>query len=212
MVSTLAGRPVIVIAPRPSPLRALAGEDRVVAVLTSGDEVAGELAAIIDGLDGPVAVVIDDAELLTDPRAGTELEALVRRARDGDVVIVAATTTDDLIQSRFRGWLAEVRRSKAGLLVRPESSYDGEEFDVRLARSVGGGWPAGRALLIGRGRLQQVQIVQVQRPLLWFPVPRLRAYPTGTTTPFRSPATTRATVGAPASTGRRCWSPSSRAS
>jgi S-DNA-T family DNA segregation ATPase FtsK/SpoIIIE len=163
MVTSLGGRlPVVAIAPRPSPLRDLHEAPGVAAVLTDSATIGADLDEVVEQLGGGgLAVVIDDAELLGDGQAGVALERLVRTARDRSIVVVAAATTDDLLQSRFRGWLADARRSRAGLLLCPSSSYDGEVFDLKLPRSLSGGWPPGRGLLVARGSAKPVQVARV---------------------------------------------------
>jgi DNA segregation ATPase FtsK/SpoIIIE, S-DNA-T family len=153
-------RPVVVVAPRPSPLRDLAGRDGVAAVYTSADEAADELGDLLDELACPLAVLVDDAELVTEGRLAVLLEQVVRAARDHGIVVVAAATTDDLIACRFRGWLADARRTRSGLLLCPGSNHDGDAFDLRLPRSLAGGWPPGRGLLVTRGRTQTVQVIE----------------------------------------------------
>lgn len=134
----------------------------VLALYTSADQVATELGDLLDHVGGPVAVLVDDAELLTDGPVAGLLQQVVREARDHDILVVAAATTDDLMLLRHRGWLADARRSRRGLLLCPGSSMDGEVFDLRLPRSLSGGWPAGRALLIERGTSRAVQVVEVR--------------------------------------------------
>jgi S-DNA-T family DNA segregation ATPase FtsK/SpoIIIE len=153
------GTEVVLICPRPSPLRELAREVGVRAVY--GDGCSEDLTALADE---DVVVVVDDAELINDQRTIAALERLARGSRDGGPPLVAAATTDDVLLSRFRGWLAEMRRSRSGLLLRPTSSVDGEAFELRLPRSIGNGWPAGRALLVERGSHQEVQVVVAHSP------------------------------------------------
>lgn len=163
LVTSLVGRasgqlPVIAVCPRPSPVRELAGQPGVAAVLAGAADLAAELGEALDALAGPVAVAVDDAELLGDSPAADLLEEVVRAARDRGSVVVAAGTTEDLISQRYRGWLAMIRRSRCGLLLNPASYVDGEVFDLRLPRSTCGGWPPGRALLVWRGATTPVQV------------------------------------------------------
>ncbi|QXC61376.1 FHA domain-containing protein [Aquihabitans sp. G128] len=150
---------VVVVTPRRSPLADLAGPGVVV---LAGAAVEDELEAALDdaherATEG-VLLVVDDAELLADGRTARILEARVRTARDDGLAVVAAATTDDLLLQRYRGWLAELRRARTGLLLAPASSADGEVFDLKLARSTGGTWPAGRGLLVRRGRSELLQV------------------------------------------------------
>ncbi|MGH3980606.1 MAG: hypothetical protein ACRDRZ_16680, partial [Pseudonocardiaceae bacterium] len=55
-------------------------------------------------------------------------------------------------------WLAAARRSRSGLLLNPTSYLDGEVFDLKLPRSINGGWPPGRGLLVQRGSTLAVQV------------------------------------------------------
>jgi S-DNA-T family DNA segregation ATPase FtsK/SpoIIIE len=137
-------------------------EPDVLAVFTSAEQAAGKLVELLDEVSGPVAVLVDDAELLTDGPLANLLQQVVREGRDHDIVLVAAATTDDLMLLRYRGWLADARRSRCGLLLCPGSSMDGEVFDVKLPRSLSGGWPAGRGLLIDRGHTATVQVVELR--------------------------------------------------
>ena len=162
MVRSMTGRErkeraVILVTPRVSPLRALAGLPGVVASLAGGPDLGGDLQRAVDELDGPAALVIDDGELVADA-AGRVLEGLLRTAHDERLVVLAAATTDDLLVSRYRGWLADARRSRSGLLLTPAASIDGEVFDLRLPRSTSGGWPPGRGLLVVRGQMEPIQV------------------------------------------------------
>ncbi|GIH08530.1 cell division protein FtsK [Rhizocola hellebori] len=136
---SLTGFRKAVLCPRPSPLREL------------------DDALVLDPADlshplppGPLAVFVDDAELMAEAGA---LEEFVRKLRDTASVAIAAGTTDDLQLQRYRGWLNLIRRNRCGLLLNPASRVDGELFELALPRSTGtgGGWPPGRALLVLRG-------------------------------------------------------------
>ena len=106
-------------------------------------------------------MVVDDGELVDEFALGETLERFIRDCRDTGSVLAAAATTDDLLLNRYRGWLAHARRARSGLLLNPASHVAGEVFDVRLSRSLSGGWSAGRGLLVLRGHtmLAQVPIV-----------------------------------------------------
>jgi S-DNA-T family DNA segregation ATPase FtsK/SpoIIIE len=162
IATSLAGRatgrlPLIAVCPRPSPLRDLAGLPGVADVVY-GPDLGRDLEDALQAVDGPVAVVVDDAELLADDRAAGRLEHLARTARDEGGVVVAAGTTEDLLVQRYRGWLPMIRRSRCGVLLNPASHVDGEVFDLRLPRSTCGGWPPGRGLLVWRGEVTPIQV------------------------------------------------------
>lgn len=165
---SLAGRtddtlPVLVIAPRPSPLRDLAGTPGVLDVLT-GDPADIALRVSDVAVTGPVALVVDDAELLSDHTLTDALESFARTARDDGSVLIAAATTDDVLANPYRGWISAVRRPRSGLLLNPATHVDGEVFGLRLARSLAGGWPPGRALLVQRGEITSTQLISQVSP------------------------------------------------
>lgn len=160
-----AGPPLVVVTPRPSPLRRLAGPARVLGVVEDRDD-AERLDDLVAAAAGPVVLLVDDAELLVDTSLTPVLERIVRHSRDAGHVVVATGTTADLAMG-YRGWLVDARRSRSGLLLGPMSPLDGELFGLRLARGAAAGAgtpggaasaPPGRALLVVRGVLSQVQV------------------------------------------------------
>ncbi|MGZ6827767.1 MAG: hypothetical protein ACXVGH_13335, partial [Mycobacteriales bacterium] len=154
------GTALCLLTPRPSPLRALAGTDGVLAVLGSADPDPAEVAAALNAATGPLAVLVDDAELLLAARVADLLQQVVRDGRDQGHALVLGGTTDELGAS-FRGFVADARRSRSGLLLSPASHLEGELLGVRLARSAAFTGPAGRGLLVRGG---QVTLVQVPLP------------------------------------------------
>ncbi len=154
---SLRGFPLAVLCPRPSPLRDLPGA----IVLDPAD-----LARCQEVLaSGPVALVVDDAELVTEMAVAALLEDFVRGLRDSGSLAIAAGTTDDLQLQRYRGWLNLIRRNRCGLLLNPASRVDGELFELQLPRSTSGGWPPGRALLVLRGSVAGTMQVTAADPV-----------------------------------------------
>ncbi|HWG94486.1 MAG TPA: FtsK/SpoIIIE domain-containing protein [Mycobacteriales bacterium] len=151
------GRPVVAVAPRTSPLREeVAG---LAGVVDRRDDVLGleDLLLEPSGALRPGALLVDDAELLVDGALSVVLERAVREARDAGLLVVAAGTTDDLVTG-FRGFAVELRRSRTGVLLSPQSPGDGDLLGVRLSRSAGGDVVPGRGLLCVRGRAEPVQL------------------------------------------------------
>ena len=139
--------PVVAIAPRPSPLRALPG------CLTDLTDVA----ALEDRLKaGPVAVVVDDAELVVDSPLSAVLERVVRAARDTGSLVLAAGTTDVLVTG-YRGFVVDLRRLRSGLLLCPQSPADGDLLGIRVAGRADAVVP-GRGLLVSRTGVTPVQV------------------------------------------------------
>ncbi|WP_449062972.1 FtsK/SpoIIIE domain-containing protein [Planomonospora algeriensis] len=145
------GTPVVLVTPRRSPLRALEGTEGVLAVLDGN----GDLSQAVAGLERYV-VLVDDAELVSlDSPLGTVLEQVLRTGRDGEHGLIVAGATGDLTTA-YRGFAAEARKSRTGLLLSVQSPADGDLFTVRLPRGAVGG-PPGRGLLITLGAVTPVQ-------------------------------------------------------
>ena len=127
------GTSIVVVAPRPSPLRELAGSAGVVAVLTEGDLVEEELAPLFDGTT-PRVLIVDDGEVLRDATAKDWLRELVRGARDRNVGIILGGDIAE-VAGGFSGWQVEVRKNRSGILLSPQKVADGDLVGARLPRS-----------------------------------------------------------------------------
>jgi DNA segregation ATPase FtsK/SpoIIIE, S-DNA-T family len=159
-VSVLAtGGQVVLVAPRPSPLRRLAGRSGVLAVLTGGvgNDARLQLEVTAAAAIGPLVVLVDDAELVVDSALGAVLGDYLSSCRDGGSALVLAGSTTDL-QAGFRGVAAEARKGRTGLLLSPEGALDGDLLGVRLPRSLVAPGPRGRGVLVVRGALTAVQV------------------------------------------------------
>jgi S-DNA-T family DNA segregation ATPase FtsK/SpoIIIE len=151
------GGQVVLVAPRRSPLRRLAGRSGVLAVLTgvAGDEARLETALV--AATAPLVVLVDDAEVVVDSALGAVLDDYLSSCRDGDRALVLAGMTTDL-QAGFRGVAAEARKGRTGLLLSPQGALDGDLLGVRLPRSHAMPGPRGRGVLVVRGALTAVQV------------------------------------------------------
>jgi DNA segregation ATPase FtsK/SpoIIIE, S-DNA-T family len=154
-----AGTPVILAAPRPSPLRALAGVPGVVAVFDQLDLGEPELAGALASFAGPGVVFIDDAELLRDCGAAGELSRLVALGGDAGRALVLGGEAES-IGVGFSGWQVEAKRARRGCLTSPSTIPDGDLIGVRLSRDALGQPPRpGRCLLhTGDGNLVTVTV------------------------------------------------------
>lgn len=147
------GAGVVLVAPRPSPLREVAG---ALAVFTGQDLGEQELTGALVH-DGPVAVLVDDAQDLRECGARDLLRQLVKGV-PGRALLLAGTAEE--LGSGFAGWLVDARKARQGALLSPQALTDGDLIGARLPRSVVGQPLApGRALLhVGDGRLLSVQV------------------------------------------------------
>ena len=146
--------PVLVIAPRRSPLRSLGGTPGVLAVL--GSELDVEyLRATLNPLDRYV-VLVDDAEMLYNAPNSEILERIIVSGRDADHGLILASATADL-SSCYSGFIATARKSRCGVLVAVDTPDDGDLFGVRLPLNAGPG-PLGRGLLFRAGRAAPIQL------------------------------------------------------
>jgi S-DNA-T family DNA segregation ATPase FtsK/SpoIIIE len=121
----------------------------------AADDVAG-WRAWLAGLDGrPGTLVLDDAGTLTDSAVLAVLTA--GDLAEHDVVVLAAGTAGDL-SGVFRGPVADLRRSRGGLLLCPGPG-DADLLGIRLPRTPlparpGSGW------LVTAGTVQRVQVAR----------------------------------------------------
>ncbi|MCT7352113.1 FtsK/SpoIIIE domain-containing protein [Streptomyces sp. 15-116A] len=151
------GTPVVLVAPRRSPLRDLKGCKGVLGLLNA-DSREEDLEELVDQApDGSYVVVVDDAELLYDTRLDEALEAVVRKGADGGIGLLVAGATDSL-SGQYRGFAVEARKSRNGLLLTPQSPSEGEMFGIRLPSNSGGG-SAGSGLFVAGGSFMPIQAV-----------------------------------------------------
>ncbi|MFI6519974.1 FtsK/SpoIIIE domain-containing protein [Spirillospora sp. NPDC050679] len=147
--------PVVLVTPRRSPLRLLAGRPGVLGVL-DGDADADDLTGAI-GEEHRYVVVVDDAELLDETELDDALREVLRTARDGEHAVVIGGTTEDIGRG-YRGFLSDTRRSRSGVLLAVESADDGDLFGLRLPRNAALGGPTGRGLFVALGATTQIQV------------------------------------------------------
>ncbi|NUR62827.1 MAG: cell division protein FtsK, partial [Catenulispora sp.] len=154
------GSSVVLVAPRPSPLRKMASDQGVLAVFEKGGDLTEEeLRAALDQAVGPVVVIIDDAEMVKDAPAGSLLKEIITYGSERGQALIMGGSPEDL-NSGFSGWHVDARKGRRGALLSPQSPMDGDLIGTRLPRSsVGGQVQPGRALLhLGDGNLVTVQV------------------------------------------------------
>ncbi|MEU5522460.1 FtsK/SpoIIIE domain-containing protein [Streptomyces sp. NPDC047860] len=151
------GTPVVLVAPRRSPLRELEGRDGVLGLLNA-DSREDDLDELVDKASGgSYVVIVDDAELLYDTRLDEALETVVRKGADGGIGLLAAGATDSL-SGQYRGFAVEARKSRNGLLLTPQSPSEGELFGIRLPSNNNPATP-GSGLFVTGGSFMPIQAV-----------------------------------------------------
>lgn len=126
--------------------------------LTPGD-VEASLAASMDAFDGPVLLLVDDAEHV-DPD-NTVMPAILARP---EVTVVAAGRAD-VLRGLYTHWTRTVRQSRVGLLLQPDVDLDGDLLSLRLPRRSTTPIGAGRGYLCLAGEHDLVQVAQPDDPL-----------------------------------------------
>jgi len=154
-----AGTPVVLAAPRPSPLRALSSSDGVLRVFTGDDLDEEEFAAVLAAAGSRCAVVIDDAEMLKNCDASGELSRIISFGADSGRALVFAGDPDGICMG-FSGWQVDARRARRGCLTAPQTLPEGDLIGVRLTHGLLGQQARpGRCLLnVGDGKLITVTV------------------------------------------------------
>ncbi|WP_370097642.1 FtsK/SpoIIIE domain-containing protein [Streptacidiphilus sp. MAP12-20] len=153
------GTEVVIGAPMNSPLRGFAGRAGVRGVITDEAPTEAQFAELLDPGEGPVVLLVDDAEAWRDLTCRDWLKAFVRRASGsrrgviigGDVASVGAG---------FSGWQADIKKNRRGALLSPPNMSDGDLVGVRLSRSqLAARVVPGAALVhLGNGSLLTTQV------------------------------------------------------
>ena len=134
-VSLLAGGTgLVVITPRESPLRRLEGQSRV-RVLSTPQLTGPEITEALAEVGTPAAVLIDDTDLLLHTAADNTLRDLIATGRDEGIGLAAAGSPETFVQAVI-GWAAELRRSRTGVLLAPQSLAEGDCIGVRLPQDL----------------------------------------------------------------------------
>jgi S-DNA-T family DNA segregation ATPase FtsK/SpoIIIE len=158
------GWQVLLVTPRISPLRDLAGLVGVHGPFdASSDET--EVKARVDQLltgEAPMLALVDDVELLgADGWLPTLLAELVDRLRDTGSVLAAAGTPAEM-GGLYRGPVVALKRSGSGLMLSPQSSTDPDMFGVSMARSL-----LGQSLPPGGGYLMRSGLPPERVQVIW---------------------------------------------
>ncbi|GHB56133.1 cell division protein FtsK [Streptomyces viridiviolaceus] len=155
------GTRLVIAAPRQSPLRQLDGTDGVLKVFTGDDIDEDDLEELIDEAtpEEPIAVLVDDAEILEDCDAASQMKKIVSRGAERGLALVIAGDEEDVC-SGFSGWQVDAKKARRGILLSPQESSSGDLIGLRLSRSMVGGQVApGKGMLhLGDGELRTVVV------------------------------------------------------
>lgn len=153
------GGRVLVVAPRPSPLRDLEGAVGVLAVHHDGTATSEDVEALLRGSQGHVLLVVDDAEGLRDIGCADLLMRVIKGQVPGCTVMIGGNA--DGVAAGLSGWQVEAKKARQGMLLSPQGISDGDLVGARVPRGqLGGPVQIGRGLLhLGDGVLRQVATV-----------------------------------------------------
>ncbi|MFE4409894.1 FtsK/SpoIIIE domain-containing protein [Streptomyces sp. NPDC056821] len=145
---------LVVAAPRQSPLRELEGKEGVLRVFTGRDIDEDELEEAIKPAtpEQPIAVLVDDAEVLDDCDAEDVFKRIVERGAEEGLAVVIAGDEEEICDG-FSGWQVDAKKARRGILLSPQDSSAGELIGIRTTRSmVGGPVTPGKGMLhLGSG-------------------------------------------------------------
>lgn len=135
---------------RRSPLQN-ADLDRVV---VGSDDLPAALAMLRLESD-PVFLLIDDAERFED--TDQSIAGLVTSGQPGLCIIASGRAAD--LRSLYSHWTKTLRKSRLGVLLKPDVDYDGELLGINLPRRAPVALTAGRGYLGVSGQLALIQSV-----------------------------------------------------
>jgi DNA segregation ATPase FtsK/SpoIIIE, S-DNA-T family len=144
---------VIAVAGPRSPLADEASIDDVVAPAAVGDK----LVPLIEGArdTGRLALLlVDDAESLGD--SGGVLERLSTSEHPG--LLFVAAGRNDGIRTGYSHWTRPLRRSKLGVLLRPDVDLDGDILGASLPRRAPVAMVPGRGYVVNSGEAELIQV------------------------------------------------------
>jgi S-DNA-T family DNA segregation ATPase FtsK/SpoIIIE len=144
---------VIAVAGPRSPLAGDASIDDVVAPPAVGDQLMPLVERARDA--GRLALVlVDDAESLDD--TGGALERLATCDLPG--LLLVAAGRNDGIRTGYSHWTRRLRRSRLGVLLRPDVDLDGDILGASLPRRAPVAMVPGRGYVVNSGEAELIQV------------------------------------------------------
>jgi len=157
------GVELVIGAPMRTPLTDLAGRPGVRGIVAGDSPTEEDFATLLDPGDGPVALLVDDAEAWRDLTCRDWLRQLIRTASGRRRAIVIAGEISSVAMG-FSGWQVEVKKNRRGALLSPPTLGAGDLVGVRLSRAhlAERVVPGSARVHLGDGTLQTVQIPTVE--------------------------------------------------
>ncbi len=157
-----AGWNVLVVTPRVSPLRDLAGRPGVHGPFDAGSTQA-EVTALVEELrsaDTPLLALADDVEIIgADGWLADLLQGLIESLRDTESMLVGAGSPVEM-QGMYRGPSMLLKRSGSGIMLAPQTAADPDMFGARVNRSMlGQAMPPGGGYYVTAGQVERVQVI-----------------------------------------------------
>ncbi|MGH8345974.1 MAG: hypothetical protein ACRES5_05320 [Pseudomonas sp.] len=121
-------------------------------MITDVDQLPDALTAVAEA-GGRQVVLIDDAETVEDP---DEAIITLLKQRLPEVHLIVAGRADTL-RSAYGHWTQQVRRSRSGVLLRPDVDMDGDLLSVRLPRRTSVPITIARGWLVNDGTAELIQ-------------------------------------------------------
>ena len=154
------GTRVVLVLPRRSPLIALEGCDGVLGRLGLESK-PDDLKALLREEPENTLIVVDDFEIMGGDHAlGPVIEEHLRTCRDANGGVLVGCGIDE-VSGMYRGVVAQVRKTRTGLVLAPRSAEDGTHLSARLPRSIGGPVPKGRGVMVTTAGWSWVQVPKV---------------------------------------------------
>ncbi|MFC4908409.1 ATP-binding protein [Actinomadura gamaensis] len=154
------GTKLVLAAPKPSPLRELAERDGVISCFMQDDLKHDELKNILSvaSLEEPIAIVIDDAEVLAECDAWHLLNGIVQHGFEEGLALVVGRDEDKIMP--YGRWLGNAQKACRGLLLSPQKIGAGDLIGIKIGSSfVGSSVIPGRGWLhLGDGKLLAVTV------------------------------------------------------
>ncbi|WP_068212103.1 FtsK/SpoIIIE domain-containing protein, partial [Rathayibacter tanaceti] len=123
-------------------------------IAVGADELRSLLASLLME-DGPVLLLIDDAERWDDPDQG--LTTLLSSSRPGRCVVAAGRSIE--LRTQYGHWTKAMARSRSGLLLQPDAENDTQLFPAQIPRRTPVPATVGRGFVSLAGEVHFVQSI-----------------------------------------------------